>query len=246
MPNDAIITFSFAGLPAGYCFTTPERFALDIASGLQGYLPGTYSTIIRSATEPVATDRDKVWVQVTVDGAPTGKVFTYAFGAWVAPNPRRDPDERVWWTGSESDAWSYDGGDGTDPSSNPPTATTGAMWMRDTDYNARFPIQAGTLPSGTALSPGDTGGEEEHVLTEAELPSHTHPITARSTNDVSNGSGTIPGRNDNLDGVVYNDTTFATYGLSIAKTGGDEAHNTLPPFKTGMWLKPTGRLYYQS
>lgn len=243
--NDALITFSFAGLPASYCFTTPERFALDIAAGLQGYLPGTYSTIIRSETEPVATDRDKVWVQVNADGAIT-RIFTYAYGEWVAPNPRRDANERVWWTGSESDAWSYDGGDGTDPTSNPPTATTGAMWMRDADYNARFPIQAGTLPSGTVLTPGDNGGEEEHVLTEAELPSHTHPITARSTNDVSNGSGTIPGRNDNLDGVVYNDTTFATYGLSIAKTGGDEGHATMPPYRVGMWLRPTARLFYLS
>lgn len=244
MASDAIISFQFAGLPASYCFTTPNRFALDIAAGLSGYVPGEYSVIIKSETEPAATDRDKVWVQINADGASTGKTFTYAYGKWVMLNPRRDVNERVWWTGSESAAWSYDGGDGLDPSSNPPTATTGAMWERDVDYNARFPIQAGTLPSGVVLAPGDVGGEEEHVLTEAELPSHTHPITARSTNDVSNGSGTIPGRNDNLDGVVYNDTTFETYGLSIAKTGGDEGHSTIPPYRVGMWLRPTNRLFF--
>lgn len=238
MATNAIIFFQFAGLPANYCYTTPNRFALDIAAALSGYVPGQYSIIIRSETEPAAADRDKVWIQINSDGAATGKIFTYAYGKWVMLNPRRSVSERVWWTGSESAAWSYDGGDGTNPTSNPPTATTGAMWQRDTDFDAKFPLQAGTLASGVVLAPGNTGGVEDVTLTLAQLPTNHQDWRIEGS-----GSGDISG-NDVIQGDVGTGPQTGT--LVTGPNGGGMSHTNLGPYRVGMWLKPTSRLYFTS
>lgn len=252
---DALITFSFAGLPQGYCYTTPERFALDIAAGLQGYLPGAYSTIVKSSTEPIATDRDKVWYQINADGASTGRQFTYAYGKWVMQNPAEaSGDARVWWTGSESDAWSYDGGDGTDPASNAPTPTTGAMWVRDTDYDFRFPLAAGTSPKPTTVSPGDTGGEEDHVLISNEVAKHQHPVWPADGGDgntAMNWSHVDPGGESctsSLEKTIQpsDDCPTQTTLLARSQTDGDAGHNNLPPYRVGMWLMRSSRVYFTS
>lgn len=250
--NNAILVFSFAGLASPYCYTTPERFALDIAAGLQGYLPGTYSTIIRSSTEPIATDRDKVWYQVNADGASTGRVFTYAYGKWVMQNPRRDPAERVWFEGSAADAWSYDGGDGSDPSSNPPTTTTGAMWEVDHNYDFRFPLAAGTSPKPTTVNVGGTGGEEDHILISNEVAKHTHLVWPGDNGDGNAGKlwshfdfggGGPDGRTA---APLQPSTTFPTQTViqAIPQTDGDAGHNNMPPFRAGFWLKPTIRQFF--
>lgn len=245
MPNDALISFSFAGLPAGYCYTSPERFALDIVAAMQGYLPGAYSTIIRSESEPVATDRDKVWYQVNADGAATGRVFTYAYGKWVMQNPRRDPNERVWFEGSEASAWSYDGGDGTDPSSNAPTATTGAMWEYDKEYSARFPLMAGTSATPTTFSIGDTGGEEQHTIITAELPaafSLSASLPGHRTNTETLGPQWLAPAGSAYSSVTNPATEVGTFAFTNA--GGGQAMTNLPLYRVGAWLKPTARQYF--
>lgn len=252
MASDALISFSFAGLSANYCFTTPERFALDIAAGLQGYLPGAYSTIIRSSTEPAAADRDKVWYQVNADGAPTGKSFTYAYGSWVMPNPRRDPNERVWFEGSEAEAWSYDGGDGTDPSSSAPTSTTGAMWEYDENYAGRFPLMAGTTAKPTTYSIGDAGGEEEVTLTAAQVAKHQHkvwPADGGDSNTAKEWSHFDAGGESCNSGLTKpimptDDCSARTTVLATEQDDGGEAHPNTPLYRVGAWLKPTARIYY--
>lgn len=250
--NNAVIQFSFAGLPASYCFTGFDRFALDITAGLQGYLPGTYSTIVRSATEPVAADRDKVWFQVNADGASTGKQFTYAYGKWVMLNPRRNPDERVWFEGSESDAWSYDGGDGTDPSTNPPTATSGAMWEPDHEYDFRFPLGAGTSPKPTTVSVGDTGGNEEIVQTAAQVAKHQHTVWPTDGGDGNTGKlwSHFDAGGESCDSRLESplkpntDCEQQTTIKAQYQDDGDEPMNIMPPYRCGYWLKPTQRLFY--
>lgn len=250
--TDAIIQFSFAGLASPYCYTTPERFALDIAAGLQGYLPGTYSTIIKSSTEPVATDRDKVWYQINADGASTGRQFTWAYGKWVMQNPRRDPAERVWFEGSEAEAWAYDGGDGTDPSSNAPTQTTGAMWEVDHNYDFRFPLGAGTSPKPTTVSVGGTGGAEEVVLTAAQVAKHQHKVWPSDGGDGNTGmiwSHVDPGSesctSDLEKGIQpSDDCPNQTTLLANFQTDGDEAHPNMGPYRAGFFLKPTQRQFW--
>ena len=69
----------------------------------------------------------------------------------------------------------------------------------------------------TDHSVGVVGGEERHKLTEAEMPNHRHAI-ARSANEI----------NDHVAKFV-GDTAMANRSSTDA-TGGDQPHNTMPPF----------------
>lgn len=80
----------------------------------------------------------------------------------------------------------------------------------------------GSKPAGgaalTARAVGDWFGEETHVLTVDEIPSHTHPNTA---------AGDTTGAGSTLDGPNYDGTPQNNY--NTGPTGGDQAHNNLDP-----------------
>lgn len=80
--------------------------------------------------------------------------------------------------------------------------------------------------AGDAYTLGASGGEAEHTLTVNEMPRHTH------ANAIYNqGSGTS----------AANHVTWGTAGtvtMTIAETGGSQAHNNLPPYTAvNMWLR---------
>lgn len=250
--SNAPVTFAFAGLPDGYCFTTPQRFAMDIAAGLYGYIPGQYSTIIVSETEPPVADRDKVWFKLEVGGAPTGLPFFYFGGAWVSPNRETAGSQaRRIFRGSASDVWSYDGGDGTDPSTNPPSDAAGAMWEIDTDFAARSPIGPGTLPlSGTVIAVGDTGGVDQVTLAETQIPEHTHKMAKNVSSSTSlqtdqkaiAWNGLFSGNNAY---VLTEGDTPADIGKS-GPSGGGLAHTNMSPYIATYFIKRTARVYYRA
>jgi len=64
---------------------------------------------------------------------------------------------------------------------------------------------------------GDSGGEDEHQLTEAEMPSHNHSF---SYSDSSSSSGSFMGGDDNSTNRTQTTNT----------KGSDAAHNNMPPF----------------
>lgn len=240
MASDAPISFAFAGLPAGYCFTTPQRFALDIAAGLSGYLPGQFTTIIDSDSEPAVADRDKLWHK-TIAGAPSGHIFKFFDGVWMARNLSEPAgDERRIFIGTENDIWSYDGGNGDNPTVTPPTDATGAMWEKDAVFDFRMPLGAGTSPAGTIVLSGGTGGEETHLLTVAEIPAHQHSeFCADSSADAIGGAGANRrtfGLASTTDGIDSN--------ISTSSVGGGTAHNNMPPFVGVFFIKRTARIFY--
>ena len=96
-----------------------------------------------------------------------------------------------------------------------PATLFGGSW---TQLKDRFLLSVGD----TYKSAGLTGGEADHTLTVAEMPSHSHQqyVTA--------GTGTEAQRSD------YNeDGTFSRYPqCSTSSTGGGGSHNNMPPYIT--------------
>ena len=98
------------------------------------------------------------------------------------------------------------------------------------DTRGRFVVSLDANNPGTQ-TPGALGGEANHVLTTAEMPSHGHGVA---------------GPDGHSWGVLYNQATaaFATFGfrestvnqstnfgvLRATEAGGGAAHNNMPPF----------------
>lgn len=78
------------------------------------------------------------------------------------------------------------------------------------DLRDRFVVGAG---SGYAV--GATGGEATHVLTEAEMPAHTHSV-GLATNGDQDGSGS--------NGAIYGS------GMETGSKGSGNAHENRPPY----------------
>jgi microcystin-dependent protein len=95
----------------------------------------------------------------------------------------------------------------------------------------KFAIGAG--PSHTVAA---TGGEATHVLTTAELPSHTHTITdPQHSHTVRNVMSTAAGGHQATGGAGNNIvdvvTQPASTGITITNaTGSGTPHNNLPPY----------------
>lgn len=100
-----------------------------------------------------------------------------------------------------------------------PQTLFGGSW---TPLKDRFLLGAGdTYASGTV------GGEKDHQLTIAEMPSHSHDI---GFDQIWNYGGT----------TSIATTTGGPYGGSgyISKTGGSQPHNNMPPYLTVyMWKR---------
>lgn len=73
------------------------------------------------------------------------------------------------------------------------------------------------LGAGNTYSAGATGGSATHTLTIDEMPSHNHGLK----NDKTGGSGSAK--------WVVNSSASSGTGV-ITNTGGNQAHNNMPPY----------------
>lgn len=78
------------------------------------------------------------------------------------------------------------------------------------------------LACGDTYSNGSTGGEATHVLTENEMPRHSHQ--AKNKYLVNGDAGTACALPSN-DGVSTTDNW-----TEISQTGGGQPHNNMPPY----------------
>ena len=104
-----------------------------------------------------------------------------------------------------------------------PATLFGGKWEQIKD---RF-----LLAAGDTYAIGTTGGEATHKLTVNEMPSHAHGLKKNVPYGIpyNNNSGAGSGSGGTMYGESYAPFT-------IEKTGGDIAHNNMPPYYTVyMW-----------
>lgn len=113
-------------------------------------------------------------------------------------------------------------------------------------------VAAGRLPGlvvgsvvGNAL--GNFGGQESHVLTDAEMPNHTHSVNdpghlhayGRPVAFLDNDRGT-QGSLWSIDSSETVNTNAAVTGISLNPAGSDGGHNTIQPTIITSWIIRTG------
>jgi len=95
------------------------------------------------------------------------------------------------------------------------------------------------LACGTTYQAGATGGEANHVLTENEMPTHTHKQnphkhSVEEAGTSGTGYGFVDSSEARSSGMKY--TSYET--ATNQNTGGGEAHNNMPPYQAVyMWKK---------
>ena len=89
------------------------------------------------------------------------------------------------------------------------------------DFRGRFPLGVGKSdsPRSTNHTLKSEGGEESHILTIDEMPSHSHDITYREGEEQGNNN-------------TYSDLGGTGVTDSTEEEGGDDPHNNMPPFYT--------------
>ena len=115
------------------------------------------------------------------------------------------------------------------------------------DFRSRFGLGAGAGTGLTNRQIGVKGGTENETLTINQMPSHNHTGTALSAGNHSHTTD-IGSVVQSAGSYTTNDWTYRTnkssgfqtsstngehtHALSINNTGGDQAHNNMPPFIT--------------
>ncbi len=150
--DDLILRTAVRPFPPGYCPSSQQQFANDVATALEVFLPAEFVFGILSPTQPTVEQRDRVWLkQDPSTGLITG-IYTWltVIGQWgrlhwqsgVVP-----VYERRLYVGTEASVESYDGG-----SSGTVSLSTGPYWTVDHDLDNRVPIGAATVPVGTSAN----------------------------------------------------------------------------------------------
>ncbi len=220
-------------LPSGFCPTDLQSMLNEFSSHQSVSISaGTGSGLIVSTTKP--TDGTVPWLRLDQFGRPE-RIYWFASGAWLSLHPLV-PGMTIWWFDVVPDFTTFDGGDALAQS-----AISGKMWQQAKNSDgvliaAKFPVAAGMLPSGAVLTQGATGGEENHVLTEPELPIlHLYP-NPFAGNGFAGGGGQISGGG-------IEEQQVRPYPTQT-DVGGGLGHNTLPCYVVGFLLQRTQKLFY--
>ena len=102
------------------------------------------------------------------------------------------------------------------------------------DLRGRVPLHVGTGPGLAERRQGSKGGEENHTLNISEIPAHQHALNA-SKGDANQSSPTGNAlANQNRKSRIYApptpDSLTPMHAATVGATGGNRAHNTMPPF----------------
>jgi microcystin-dependent protein len=110
------------------------------------------------------------------------------------------------------------------------------------DLRGRSPIHVGQGPGLSSYALGQQGGRETETLSANQIPAHSHsgqlPVSTEEA-DATSPNGTVLGAQPNARGTVPNYSTGAADGnmnVSIASTGGNQAHNNVSPYQVVNYL----------
>lgn len=197
-----------------------------------------FSGINYGPTEPDADSRDRPWFKTDGSGNPIGW-FSWNGAAWTtipvtassgstAERPSNaiagqfflDTDINVLLIYERSQWRTASGSPGdvkeVKASSIDDALTANPGWSEDTDSVGRFVLG---VSDGSGFEYGDTGGDAEVTLTEAQMPSHTHSVPSGGNGLQADGNAANPA------GIVAGRTATVT-----GSTGGGDAHTNMPPF----------------
>lgn len=241
MANELTLPITPGQLPQGFCPSTEQERLNTYANVSYVTFPSTFSGVILSQSKP--TDTTKAWGQLDQYGRFL-RLYNYANGLWVSLHPGASGLTQ-WWFNDLPNLNTFDGGD-----ANPISDTSGPMWQQAKNKDgvtiaAKFPIAAGTLPSTTVLNVGDTGGEEKHILTQAELPNYELPVRCGGLNlALSAANNFWSGDGGNGNGFGQGDSRNFGQAVEVKSGGSGTAFNELPLYVVGYLLQRTSRLFY--
>lgn len=98
------------------------------------------------------------------------------------------------------------------------------------DFRGRLALGAGTGSGLTPRTLAATGGEETHLLTLSEIPSHQHDAHYQAITSTNVGA-------DNVNSIV--DASAGGSTFSTDSQGGDQVHNNVQPFAVVQYLVKT-------
>lgn len=222
-----------SGVPLGLCWTNPSY---DLENVIAPYLRAVFSgsEVNTGSSTPSAANRSKPWLRTNADGSDDGQ-WVFFNGYWVQKHP--DFVGKIVFAPVGTAAADIDALDGGETAAI--TSITGPFWEIVTELSARSPIGPGTLPSGTVINSGDNIGEETHLLTKDEMPTHTHEFATEDSQHILAQCAASAKLND------INRTGSLDYKHAdpLQETGGDEPHNTIHPCYAIYAIRRTARLY---
>ena len=104
------------------------------------------------------------------------------------------------------------------------------------DLRGRMALGAGTGRGLTQRTLGDLGGEETHLLSVSEIPSHSHSIPLLNSAGISGSASYL--LNGSTGGTLQ--ATLSSFPQTVSPvtsaTGGANAHENMPPFMATNWI----------
>ena len=239
-------------LPPGYCYPDdPQDLNVAIITRAQAFLDETFPGIWVSDVAPPVSMRNRLWFNTI-----SSRWYQFVNGDWMRVYEVEASSDVEWiWKGDEANLATFAGGD-----AGAVGLYTGPLWEVDHEIDGRALVGPGVIPGSSpavTLALGDTGGEFEHVLTEAEgaVGEHVHPFgQSHVGNDDAyfalGNAGSVPsysgfyvtGSNGN---IVANQTTAdlvtlkANAGAGVVAVG----HANMQPYIARYVIKRTARIW---
>jgi microcystin-dependent protein len=95
------------------------------------------------------------------------------------------------------------------------------------DLRGRAPMHFG-VNGGDSVNQGQTGGESVHILTQNEMPAHTHQVSARGTASTSNPANALWA---NAAQPAYGSSVDTTLLASaVSSVGSGAGYDNMPPY----------------